>query len=224
MLFQKKKALAIGLVLPTAFAISGLLAAHAQSMPDTPSSEEMLEPFSDEATLAMGASGDEPQEVAAMPEFVAERPPHWGHGHEMSESCPESPRFGHGHMHHCPFTMALMHAGVDLSDEQVEKLHSLHNQFLDKADPIKAQMKSLRRQFFDIIGADNVDRKKAQDVTAELNQQKAKFATLMSDHMVDVSQVLTAEQRKKIRLSCERMHLGPLGHKHGPKVEEETKS
>ncbi|MBC8000321.1 MAG: Spy/CpxP family protein refolding chaperone [Leptolyngbya sp.] len=119
-----------------------------------------------------------------------------------------------GGMRGCP---AMSHGGgfmgirdLDLSDEQYEKFYSLKNSFMDKVGPKMFEIRTNERHLKDLLTQTSVDTKKAKDLQGKINDLRADISNLKLDHCLAMQDVLSAEQRKKIR---ERVIRG--GGHHG---------
>lgn len=102
-------------------------------------------------------------------------------------------------------------AGIDLSDEQVDKMAALNRQHSDKVEPAMLKLHSLERDFHAALAhPDDGDLKKLSNQIAAQHQV---LEQLNCDHMIETAQILTPEQRRKMQLQMERAELGPMGFK-----------
>ena len=117
----------------------------------------------------------------------------------------------HGCMSPCggPIGGALS-GPLALTDEQLEKLHSIKNQFLDQSELKKAQLHTLMRHMGDALTSADVEAKKVKDLQAQINSLKSDLGNLLADQFVSMAQVLTPEQRQAIHTSIIRHSLGHL--------------
>jgi Spy/CpxP family protein refolding chaperone len=108
-----------------------------------------------------------------------------------------------------------------LTDDQCERLYSLHNQFLDSQGPKMAKLGALHRQLKDSLASANFDAKRSADLGSQINALKSEIDAAKMDRLIASAQVLTSEQRHAlhehmIRHSAMLPGLaGPLGHEHG---------
>jgi Spy/CpxP family protein refolding chaperone len=109
-----------------------------------------------------------------------------------------------------------------LSYDQLEKLHNLHNQFLDEAGPKFVELGSKTRKLHDVLLANNVDAGAARALQSDINRIKDELASLKLDNKIAMSNVLTAEQKTEIREHVYRAgiarmyhHGGEMHHHHG---------
>lgn len=104
---------------------------------------------------------------------------------------------------------------IDLSDEQLEKIHSIRNDFLDAVGPKMVEIASKKRHLRDALLSANVDAAKAKALQSEINSLKDEVSNLKLASKIDCLNVLTSEQRKTIRDRAFRWH--GRGHHHfGP--------
>lgn len=105
-------------------------------------------------------------------------------------------RFGKGG---CPMFASCLTGANALTDDQLEKLHALKNDFLDQAGPKMVEMFRLHRQMQDGLTSANIDSKSVNDAKAKMVQTKADLENLKLDSKIKAMNVLTAEQRKELR-------------------------
>ncbi len=98
----------------------------------------------------------------------------------------------------CPMGGGGCFAGLDLTDEQLEKMHDLKNQFLDKVGPKFVELASLKRHLMDVMAGTTTDAKKAHDLQNKINAAKADLANMKLDNDLAKLDVLTETQRKEI--------------------------
>ena len=106
---------------------------------------------------------------------------------------------------------------IDLSDEQLEKIHSIRNDFLDAVGPKMVEIASKKRHLRDALLSANVDAAKAKALQSEINGLKDEVSNLKLASKIDCLNVLTSEQRKSIRDRAFRWHgRGNRHFGHGP--------
>ncbi len=98
----------------------------------------------------------------------------------------------------CPMMGGGCFAGLDLTDEQLEKMHDLKNQFLDKVGPKMVELGSLKRHLMDVMAGTSSDAKKAHDLQNKINAAKADLANMKLDNDLAKLDVLTETQRKEL--------------------------
>ena len=105
-------------------------------------------------------------------------------------------RFGKGG---CPMLSGCLTGANALTDDQLEKMHALKNDFLDQAGPKMVEMFRLHRQMQDGLMAANIDSKSVNDAKTKMVQIKADLENLKLDNKIKAMSVLTPEQRKELR-------------------------
>ncbi len=71
------------------------------------------------------------------------------------------------------------------------------------------------------LSADNISDSDVKKLAEEIAHQKADLSRKLCAHLPESSKILTAEQRRKMRLGKDRMEIGPLGG-FGPMLGGET--
>ncbi len=102
-------------------------------------------------------------------------------------------------------------ANIDLSDDQVGRLAKLKRAFYTGSAGAFATLRTLEDDMRDKLSAENINDSDVRKSAEEIAQQKADISKQFSAHILEAAKVLTAEQRKKIRLMQDRMELGPMG-------------
>ncbi len=94
----------------------------------------------------------------------------------------------------CPLLGAL-----DLSDDQYEKLYALKNSFMDKVGPKVLEIRTNQRHLKDLMTQTSVDAKAARNMQDRINGLKSDVANMRLDNRLAMHDLLTEEQRKKVR-------------------------
>jgi Spy/CpxP family protein refolding chaperone len=106
---------------------------------------------------------------------------------------------------------------ISLSDDQLEKIHSLRNDYLDAVGPKMCEIASKHRKLKDVLLATSIDSAKAKSLQGDINSLKDEISNLKLQNKLDCLSVLTPEQRKEIRSRMLRFsghhhhHGGPFG-------------
>jgi Spy/CpxP family protein refolding chaperone len=178
----------------------------------------------------------EPSEADSQPEILAQLPPPpFGGGPDCPEfmpfpgfdesnDFPPGPPDAHflsgGPMHMRAFhslpPMPPLPPDVELTDDQVEKLSKLKRETGKKTAAIMAEISSLEHNRCVALDQETLDPGEIYKQSAQINAQKQLLDGILTDTRIQMAQILTAEQRHKIRLFAERRELGPLGHKKPP--------
>jgi Spy/CpxP family protein refolding chaperone len=109
-----------------------------------------------------------------------------------------------------PFMMMPGMHGLNLTDQQVESMASMQRSFRNSVEPIRAKMHQLEDALQQELYQDAVDTAKVKQLQDQLQDQRSQFDKASSDHMLQMVQALTPEQRKKARQQLDRMTLGPV--------------
>ncbi len=103
---------------------------------------------------------------------------------------------------------------MSLTDEQLEKIHSLRTSFQEGTGKKMLELKSLQRQLKDLFLQDKVDRAKASDLQSKISAIKNDISATKLTMRLDSYDVLTSEQKQKLRhKALQRQAFG--GGKHG---------
>lgn len=99
--------------------------------------------------------------------------------------------------------LMMIRAGVQSSftDEQLEKMYKAKMDFMDKAGPKMAELKSQERSLRDLLTQPEFDKSKAQSIQGKINGLKADLANLQLDQRISFLSCLSPEQHKELRRS-----------------------
>lgn len=106
---------------------------------------------------------------------------------------------------------------LNLTDEQLEKIHDMKNKLADNLGPKRLELSSAKRQLKDMISKPTLDRKAITQTQEKINSLRADIANLSLAFKLDVSEQLTDEQKKEIRRKALSPKRGMKGHRraHG---------
>lgn len=107
---------------------------------------------------------------------------------------------------------------LNLSDEQLEKLHNIRVKSKTANASKRAELSVLRTQLREALSAENVDKQAAFSIQSKINALSADLSNARLASMIEKSEVFTAEQRKEIRhrmLQKEGSFGGHGGHGRG---------
>lgn len=88
---------------------------------------------------------------------------------------------------------------LDLSDEQVEKIKVINKKYVELYKQTGDKMKPKFDELKKLSKADKIDAAKIKSVYAEIVKIQSQLRTARLDHFLEIEQVLTHEQSKKIR-------------------------
>jgi Spy/CpxP family protein refolding chaperone len=114
---------------------------------------------------------------------------------------------GHGE-HGGP--LALL-SEIDLTDEQLEKLAELKVEGIGKFAQGKSYMIGVFQQLSKELSKEQIDKAKIKEIAKQMQAKKSEFFDSMVDRILTFAEVLTYEQRKKIRLAAIKkfLHIEP---------------
>ncbi len=108
----------------------------------------------------------------------------------------------------------MLRAGVQssFSDDQLEKMYKAKTDFMDKAGPKMAELKSQERALRDLLTQPEFEKSKAMSLQSKINGLKDELANLKLEQRISLLNTLTAEQRKELRRSYVKcMDFGMMG-------------
>jgi len=115
---------------------------------------------------------------------------------------------------HGPFGM-LMHGPNALTDDQFEKMYAIRNETSDSVEPKKLALHQAMRNLFDSLSRPDQDTAKIKSLQSQIASLKSDISAAELNKMVQMSQVLTPEQRKAVRAGMIRGCVGGMmGHHH----------
>jgi Spy/CpxP family protein refolding chaperone len=131
----------------------------------------------------------------------------------MPPGMPPGPPPGGGMM------LPLMEA--DLTDEQVEKLVQLKSSFMDKVGPRMAKIHALEHDQRDALCQAQINASDVARISSQISAEKQTLDGLFTEHAISTAQILTQQQRQKLKALLNRRELGPPGfhppaHEHMP--------
>jgi Spy/CpxP family protein refolding chaperone len=97
---------------------------------------------------------------------------------------------------------------LDLTDEQLEKLAELKMEGLSKFGQFKSGICGFIQQIAKELTKDQIDKAKIHEIAQQAQSHKAEMGASMVDRVIAFAEVLTPEQRKKLRSKLVRRFLG----------------
>jgi len=95
---------------------------------------------------------------------------------------------------------------LGLSSDQVEKLNKLRVEKKKKMRELKDEMSKLRRKMNKLAHEEKPNRKKIKKLAMKLGNLKGEKTELRVMSILDAKEVLTEDQRKKLRAKFEKVH------------------
>lgn len=109
--------------------------------------------------------------------------------------------------------------GLDLSIDQLEKLNSIKTATMEKSGPLKAELRTLKRQLKDQLTQETIERSKVKGLNSQINDLKAKLSEIRIASAMDSHDVFTPEQKQLMRKhSLERQLKGHKMRNHCAKM------
>jgi Spy/CpxP family protein refolding chaperone len=109
--------------------------------------------------------------------------------------------------------MALPLVGVDLSDEQIEKLAQLNTAFMEQTGPDIFKLHALEAQFRLALSVSSLNMDDLNSLRSKIAAQRVRVDAAAGDFAIAQAQSLTPEQRHQVKLDLERFELN---HAFGP--------
>ncbi len=130
-----------------------------------------------------------------------------GHGPWGAGGAARGGRGGHGGK--CgPGGPGAMLQGLDLTDEQLLKIAEIKGGAFSKMAHAKIDLMEMKKEIFRELLKPQVDKKKVHAVAQKIKEHKAACMDSMLENMIAFSEILTAEQKKKLHLNKIRSLFG----------------
>lgn len=97
---------------------------------------------------------------------------------------------------------------LELTDEQIEKFAELKMEGLGNLSQFKFSMAGLAHQAGDELSKQQIDKAKVKEIAKQMKAKQAEFADSMIERILSFAEVLTFDQRKKLRLAGIKRFLG----------------
>ncbi|HEY9776811.1 MAG TPA: Spy/CpxP family protein refolding chaperone [Planktothrix sp.] len=104
--------------------------------------------------------------------------------------------------------------GPNFTDDQLEKMAALKDQYMQKTASQKDQIRLLHRQLREALAKENVDRSGAQSILSQINSIHSDLASKGLDFKLDMMNILTPEQREHMRRHMLMANAFGGGHHH----------
>ena len=88
---------------------------------------------------------------------------------------------------------------LELSDEQVEKISDLKEDSFAKFAHGRIDGMQLHQQLFKELSKEKIDREKVLSIGKRMKDHKSEMTDLLVENMLGFAEILTAEQRKKLK-------------------------
>ena len=97
---------------------------------------------------------------------------------------------------------------LDLSDEQLLGIAELKGKTFGKMARNMLEFKEMKKEVFKELFQPKADQAKVHDLTAQIKEHASQCIDLLSENMIASSELLTPEQKAKLRLALVRKFLG----------------
>jgi Spy/CpxP family protein refolding chaperone len=101
-------------------------------------------------------------------------------------------------------------AALNLTDEQMERIHAIRESHLDKIMPKMSELMKLKHKQMDLIASPSYDKQIVRDLQTKINSLSGELADERLTVMLESDSVLTVEQKKELRHMM-LMHEPPFG-------------
>lgn len=112
-------------------------------------------------------------------------------------------------------TAVVPHKRMELTTDQLEKLHALKASYMAANGAKKAELRTLKGQLRDALTAVNVDKSAALSIQNKINSLQAELATSKVSLMADSSSIFTTEQREQMHRRALMRGMGGGKHHRG---------
>lgn len=152
------------------------------------------------AVMAQQAGGDGPRDRGPGA--------HKGHFHKGHHG-------HHGHFHRAGMHSGHMLRGLDLTQEQRDKLFELRHAQAPKVRELGKTLRTSRKELRELSMSDSFDEAKAKQLADSASQAGAEMALLRAQLQNETFKVLTPEQREKLAKRAETRKRGMKGPRGG---------
>jgi Spy/CpxP family protein refolding chaperone len=97
---------------------------------------------------------------------------------------------------------------LNLTDEQLIRLAELKGKTFSKIARSKIELMELKKEGFKELLQPQVDKAKVKSIVEQLKKHKSESIDALTENLIAFSEVLTADQKAKLRLTLIRKFLG----------------
>ncbi len=98
-----------------------------------------------------------------------------------------------------------MKAKLGLTDEQVDKIGKINNEYRKKLLKIREDLEPKRNKLHNLLTEDNINLKDVRSLLEELSKFELEIRMLRINQVLDIENILTPDQKKQLRNSMRRM-------------------
>ncbi len=99
-------------------------------------------------------------------------------------------------------------SGLELTDDQLEKLAELKGQAFSKFGHGKVDIVDLYKRLIKELAKQSIDEKQVWNITDEIRGKKSELTDVLVEHLIAFAKILTPEQRSKMKLNKLRKLFG----------------
>lgn len=99
-------------------------------------------------------------------------------------------------------------SGIDLTDDQLEKLAELKGLAFSKFGHGKVDIMDLYKRLFKELAQPTINEKQVWNITDEIRGKKSELTDVLVEHLIAFAKILTPEQRGKLKLNKIRAMMG----------------
>ncbi len=110
------------------------------------------------------------------------------------------------HGHGCGGPMSIIR-DLNLSDEQLEKVAGLKLEGMAACAQLKFSLGQTAGQIAGELTKDHIDKAKIKELAKQIKEHKSQMGDAMLDRIVSFAEVLTPEQRKKLKATAIKRFL-----------------
>jgi Spy/CpxP family protein refolding chaperone len=96
------------------------------------------------------------------------------------------------------------YAALQLSDLQADQIDGIHAEVQRRLEPLREQMKRLRREFLDLFGAATTDRRTLELKIGEMSAVQEQIEKVVADSLLQEKNILSPEQQGALLKLLER--------------------
>jgi len=97
---------------------------------------------------------------------------------------------------------------LGLSDQQLERVAELKIEGLGQCAQIKLEFGKLIKGLLSELTQESINKDKIRGIAQQIKAEKQKFGESMIERLISLAEVLTPEQRKKLKLAAIKKFLG----------------
>ena len=106
--------------------------------------------------------------------------------------------------HFMPTSQSPAYADLQLSNLQADQIDGIHAEVQRRLEPLREEMKRLRREFLDLFGAGTTDRRTLELKIGEMSAVQEQIEKVVVDSLLQEKDVLSPEQQGALLKLLER--------------------